>query len=56
MAEIKHFNMRVPKDIWLFLKNAAAEQDTSMMEIIMEQIKKYKKNYEKKLTSNDTYV
>lgn len=55
MRDIKAFSMRVPKDIWLFLKKVSAEQDKSMMEVVLEQVNKYKKSYEKRLTSHDTY-
>lgn len=50
MQEMKAFQMRVPKDIWLFLKHEAAEKETSMVEIILSCVRKYKKNEEKKLT------
>lgn len=54
--EIKTFNMRVPKDVWLFLKKQAAAQETSMTEIILRCVEKYKKKIESKLTNDDTHV
>lgn len=54
--EIKTFNMRIPRDIWLFLKKTSADQDISMTEIIVRCVDKYKKRLESKLTESDTYV
>jgi len=55
-TEIKTFNMRMPKDIWMFLKKTAAEQEESMTDIIVRCVKKYKKKFDDKLTSDDTSV
>jgi hypothetical protein len=52
----KAFQMRMPKDIWLFLKKTAADQERSMMDIILTCVEKYKKRCEKKLTDDDTLV
>lgn len=54
--EIKTFNMRMPKDIWMFLKKTAAEQEESMTTIIVRCVKKYKKKFDDKLTKDDTSV
>lgn len=54
--EIKSFNMRVPRDTWLFLKKVSAEQGISMTEIIIRCVEKYKKRLENKLTIDDTHV
>ena len=54
--DIRTFNMRVPKEIWLFLKKTSAAQEISMTEIIIRCITKYKKKLDNKLTDSDTYV
>ena len=56
MQEIKSFQMRLPRDLWLFLKKVSAENDTSMMDIFITCLEKYKKSYEKKLTLSDPNV
>ena len=48
--EIKMFQMRMPKDMWVFLKKAAIDQEVSMMDIIVRCVDKYKKRMENKLT------
>lgn len=55
-VDVKHFNMRMPRDLWLFLKHSAASQGTSMTDIIVDCLDKYKKKIEKKLTETDAYV
>lgn len=55
-TELKLFNMRLPKHIWLFLKNTAAAQERSMTDIIVEGVEKYKTKLEKKLTNADINV
>ena len=54
--ELKSFNIRIPKSGWKFLKKAAAEQETSMMNIILVAVGKYKEKYEKRLTKSDAKV
>lgn len=53
MQELKTFNVRLPKDLWLFLKKESADQETSMCEIILTCLTKYRKNKEKKLLTGD---
>jgi len=48
--------MRMPKDIWLFLKKAAATQEVSMTDIIVDCVNKYKKKYEQRLAQSDINV
>lgn len=55
MREIKNFNIRIPKETWLFLKKTAMEQERSMVDIIMSCVDKYKRKCENKLTG-DTHV
>ena len=56
VGEIKNFNMRIPKELWMFLKSEAAAKETSMTDIIVACVEKYKKRIEKKLTPSDTDV
>lgn len=56
IQELKHFNMRLPKDTWMFLKRAAAAQEESMTDIIVRCVEKYRKKVEPKLTPTDTNV
>lgn len=46
--DLKTFNVRMPKDTWLFLKKTAASQETSMSEIIIRCVEKYRKKLEEK--------
>ncbi len=54
--DLKIFNMRLPKDLWLFLKNAAAAQEIAMSDIIIDSLSKYRKKYENKLTNKNINV
>lgn len=47
MQEVKYFQVRMPKDLWLFLKQVSAEKEIPMAEIINKSIAKLKKSYEK---------
>lgn len=49
MSNYKNTNLRLSKEMWLFLKKVAAEKETNMTSIINECLEKYKKKYEKKL-------
>lgn len=48
--DIKMFQMRMPKDMWVFLKKTAIDQEISMMDIIVRCVDKYKKRVENRLT------
>lgn len=54
--ELKSFCVRLPKDIWLFLKKQAAAQEVSMTDIIVRCVEKYKKKFDSRLTDDDTNV
>lgn len=54
--ETKAFVVRLPKDIWKFLKRAAIEQERSMTDIISSCVMKYQKRLENKLTDYDISV
>lgn len=56
MKDVKSFNVRLPRDIWAFLKKESCEKETSMTNIIADCLDKYKQKCEKKLTSNDALV
>lgn len=52
----KTFNIRLPKEIWVFLKESSLKNEISMNEIINLLILKYKKSLEKCLTDDDAMV
>lgn len=54
--EMKCFNMRIAKDLWVFLKNEATATETSMTDIISACVVKHKKLIERKLTRANTCV
>jgi predicted HicB family RNase H-like nuclease len=46
--EMKTFNVRIPKDMWVLLKHESIRKELSMNAIITECLNKYKKKLEKK--------
>jgi hypothetical protein len=48
MKNIKTFNVRLEKSLWIFLKKEAAIRETSMTELITFCIEKFKKKCDKK--------
>ncbi len=56
VSEVKNFNMRLSKDLWVFLKNESTAKETSMTDIITSCIEKHRKKIENKLTLKDTSV
>lgn len=54
--KLKSFNVRLPYNVWKFLKVVAAEQERSMGDVIVECVDKYKKRMSNKLTSADTNI
>lgn len=56
MDNIKRLTFRMPRDLWLFYKSLAAENDLQLTTIMLNVLKKYKKKYEKVLTIKDTTV
>jgi len=52
----KMFTVRLPKDLWLFLKQKSAEQEESMQNIIIRCVGKYKNKFEKRFTADDTLI
>lgn len=49
MSDTKAFNVRLPRHIWVFLRNQSTERDKSLNSLILELIEKDKKRLEKKL-------
>jgi ATP-dependent protease Clp ATPase subunit len=56
MSNIKAFNIRLPKEIWAFLKKQSIDQEKAMNVIVVDCLEKYKKKFEKKLTQDDAVV
>lgn len=56
MEKIKAFQVRLPKSVWLFLKDQSARQERSMNDLIFICIEKYKKRVESRLTQDDSVV
>lgn len=53
---IKAFQIRIPKDIWAFLKTESIKEERSMNVMIIQYLRKMKKKSESKLTEIDTVV
>lgn len=53
MTEVKCFNVKIPVDLWSFLKKESVNLEKPMNGIIIDLLKKYKEKREKKLTHND---
>lgn len=47
MKDIKSFNIKLPKEVWVFLKKKSAEDDMSMNAIIIKELVKLKQKCEK---------
>jgi hypothetical protein len=48
--DMKLFSIRLPKDVWIFLKKTSADQGIPMSEIVIRLLEKYRKKIENKLT------
>ncbi len=46
--DIKTFNLRIPRKLWVFLRNVSTNNDTSLNAIITKLIENYEKKLEKK--------
>ncbi len=55
-SRLKAFNVRLPYNVWKFLKMTAAEQERSMTDVIIECVDKYKKKLQSRLTDSDAKV
>lgn len=57
IQNIKTFNIRIPREIWLFLKKQSIETESSMNMLIVECLKKQmKKKAEKDLKDGGSMV
>lgn len=54
--EFKTFNLRITRDLWLFLKKHAADRAMPMTEIATDLLVKYRKKVENKLTQQSMDV
>jgi predicted HicB family RNase H-like nuclease len=52
----KCINLRLDKELWVWLKHQSAAQELSMNEIITQTILRYKKRFDNKLTSGGSLV
>ncbi len=48
VTDLKTFTMRIPRDMWVFVKSSAAEQDKSMTDVIVSSLETYRKKIERK--------
>lgn len=56
MSEIKPFQVRLSKEMWIFLKTQSMQTGKPMNALIAELVEKSKKRIEKRLTKKDTVV
>ncbi len=56
MKDYKNINLKISRDMWLFLKKASALQERSMTTIIAECINKYKNKLSNRLTDSEDNV
>ena len=49
MSGLKTFNIRLPKDIWIFLREESTAKEKSMNFIIVEALEKLRKKRQKEL-------
>jgi hypothetical protein len=60
MSDLKPFQVRLPRDSWLFLRRKSIDIDASMNDIIIQLVRKYKEKCENKsskgLTDSDTMI
>jgi hypothetical protein len=52
--DMKVFSVRMPKDMWVFLKTTSIHSTMTMNEIIVDCVNKYKIKIDKRLTSKNT--
>jgi len=53
VSDLKTFTMRLPKELWMFLKRSAAAQELSMTDIIVTSVESYRKKIENKNKNKD---
>lgn len=52
LADSKSLSVRIPKDMWVFLKIHSLNIETTMAEILLDCIEKYRRKVEKKSESD----
>lgn len=52
----KALTLRMKRDLWAFLAKKSVDNDTSINDLIINRLNKYKEKCEKKLTRSDTMV
>ena len=55
-SNIKSLNLRLPRDLWYFMRVFSAQQDKSLNQAIIDGLTYYKNNMERLLPFNDTIV
>ena len=55
-ANNKCLNVRLDKNLWVWLKHQSAAQELPMNEIITQSILRYKKKFDKRLTEDGSLV
>lgn len=55
-ANNKCINLRLNKEMWVWLKHQSAAQELSMNEIITQSILRYKKKFDNRLTDSGSLV
>lgn len=53
MSGVKSFNVKIPTELWAFLKKESVNLEKPMNGILIDLLKKYKKKKEKELTFSD---
>lgn len=53
MENLKAFNIRIPRELWVFVKQICVEKECSMTKIMAEIIDQYKAKHEKKLAKKE---
>ncbi len=54
--DLQPFVLRMPIDLWRFMKIRSAKTDQSMNDTIIEQLQLFKKKCKNKLTDNDIMI
>lgn len=48
MQELKAFTVRIPADVWTYMRVTSFEQETTMTEILLRALELHKEKYSKK--------
>jgi hypothetical protein len=55
-VEKKALNLRMKKEVWVFLKKLSLKKEKTMNAIIVDTLEKMKNKHEKRLTKGDTTI